>query len=343
MEVKLSGLMFFQASFLDEDLSSGYGRGHTFRVPETEIHFNASNTADNGIKYGVSIELESNEDAESATINGDEVWAFISGDFGRIELGDQDDVTNRMFIHAGQTNQGFAGAAGGLLGLNSMFHKGLGENFLVRSDWQPFTTGDKTKIIYFTPRFSGFQGGVSYTPDTGQLGASTAERDDDGDYSVVSLGLNYVGKFDNVGFSASITYEGGENEIEQTEDLEFLGIGAKIDFGGFSVAANYHDANDSFKTTAQTATGTDAGEYMAVGVGYKQGPWGVSGWYSVGERDEGPVEIEVTRWGIGAGYAVAPGWKVGVDYMENEHDNRGGNSGLSDKARGVSFTNFFSF
>ena len=45
LEVRLSGFMFFQAAFLDEDRQTGFGRGYRFSIPETEIHVNASNTA----------------------------------------------------------------------------------------------------------------------------------------------------------------------------------------------------------------------------------------------------------------------------------------------------------
>ena len=84
-------------------------------------------------------------------------------------------------------------------------------------------------------------------------------------------------------------------------------------------------------SSAQTTAGQDGGDYWAVAVGYKQGPWGVSVFYSLGERDWGSngspstgVEESVERWGIGGHYSVAPGWQIRADYNYIEHENIGG-------------------
>lgn len=342
LAVKLSGLIFFQASFLDEDVSAGYGRGYRFNIPEAEIHINASNTADNGIKYGVAVEIEVNT---SATNNADEVWAFLSGDFGRIELGDQDDASGRMNLGSHNATKGAASTAGGLTSHDSIFHgstKTAKDRYISRSDVQAFLTGDSTKVIYFTPRFSGFQAGASFVPDTGSNGADFSEQDNDGSYeNGLGLGLNYVGKFDDVGVGASITYATAESSAK--EDMEVLAIGAKVDFAGFTVGANWHDMNDTNLTTAETAAGEDAGTFWAVAAGYKQGPWGVGAWYSRGERDASTtVETTLTRWGVGGQYAVAPGWTVYLDYVKNDHENIEGATTDND-SNGIALTQIFKF
>ncbi|NKB49319.1 MAG: porin [Alphaproteobacteria bacterium] len=351
LAVRLSGFMWFQAHVLDEQGSqrAGFGRGYDFDIPETEVHINASNTADNGIKYGVSIEMEVNTDASD---NGDEVWAFLSGDFGRIEMGDQDDVTNRMLVGAFQAHKGISGPFGGLGGVFPVFHNGfgavgaLGSPYLYRTDIQAATSSDRTKVIYFSPRFSGFQVGASFTPDSGANGASFGETDNDTSFNnMISLGLNYTGKFDDVGVSATVSYETAEQEIDGAdnvnEDLELLHIGAKVDFAGFTVGANYRDNGDSTLSTAAVSAGADQGDYWAVGAGYQQGPWGVSAWYSLGERDvSSSVENTVERWGLGARYAIAPGWQVRADY-NNATQETTGSEDL--KAQAFILTNMFNF
>lgn len=329
LAVRLSGFMWFQANVLDEDISAGSGRGFDFDIPETELHINASNTADNGIKYGVSIEMEVNTDA---TNNGDEVWAFLSGDFGRIEMGDQDDATNRMLVGAFQAHQGICGPFGGLGCLAPVFQGGGSEPFMIaRTDWQVGTSSDRTKVIYFSPRFSGFQVGASFTPDGGGNGASFGETDNDGDFEkMIGLGINYTGKFDDVGLSASVLYERADDEdaagADNTmEDLEVLFIGAKVDFAGFTVGADYRDNNDSLRSTAAVTAGADGGQWWSVAAGYKMGPWGVSAWYGAGERDASTtVTEEITRYGVGGRYAIAPGWQVRADLSFLEWENRGG-------------------
>ncbi len=324
LEVRLSGFMWFQGHWLDEDSSAGFGRGYDFDIPETEVHLNARNTADNGITYGVSIELEVNTDA---TNNGDEVWAFLDGDFGRVEMGDQDDATNRMLVGAYQAHQGICGPFGGLGCILPVFHSALGDNFIARTDWQVGTSSDDTKVIYFSPRFSGFQIGASFTPDSGGSGASFGEVDNNGSYeSMIGLGINFTEKFGDFGVSVSGLYEtadveniSGSPTTAKQEDLEVYYIGAKVDYAGFTVGANYTDAGDSSFLVSEANAGAGDAKLYQVAVGYKQGPWGVSAWYSNGEQDNtGTTEDETERWGIGGRYAIAPGWQIRADYSAND-------------------------
>ena len=337
LEVTFSGFMWFQGHWLDEDNSAGFGRGYDFDIPETEIHFNARNTADNGITYGVSVEMEVNTDS---TNNGDEVWAFLSGDFGRIEMGDQDDASNRMLVGAFQAHKGLSGPFGALGGVAPVFHffnsagsgaatlaGGSHPRFLWASDWQAATSSDSTKVIYFSPRFSGFQVGASFTPDNGGNGASFSQKDNNGSYETMfGLGANFTDKFGDFGVSVSALYEGSDVEhisgvspTARREDLEVFYIGAKVDYAGFTVGANYNDSDDSAYTRAQTAAGAGDGSLWQVAVGYQQGPWGVSAWYGDGEGDNvSNTEDEFERWGIGGRYAIAPGWQIRADYNAND-------------------------
>ena len=346
MTVKLSGFMWFQAHLLDEQNVSGggFGRGYDFDIPETEIHISAANTADNGIKYGVTIEIEVNTDAGN---NADEVYAFISGDFGRLELGDNDGPTNSMLVGAYQAHKGLSGPFGGLGGIAPVFRGANLPYKLARVDWQAGTTQDATKLIYFSPRFSGFQIGASYTVDGGGNGASFGQADNNGSWeNVVDLGINYTGKFDDVGLSVSVLYETAEKEaqsgaLNNAEDLEFFFVGAKVNVAGFTLGADYRDNGDTDLTSVQTAAGADSGNYWGVALGYQQGPWGVSGWYSLGQRDDSTTsETELKRWGIGGQYAVAKGWSVRADYNNNKMEI----TGSSDRdQQAFILTNMFSF
>lgn len=352
MNVKMSGNMWFQFHTIDEDISAGHGRGYGFDIPETELNIHADNTADNGIKYGMEVELEMNTDA---TGNADEIWAFLDGDFGHIRLGDNDDATNTMLVGAYQTNQGVSGALGGLFGLGPAFHNQIPGSaaFLARTDWQTFTSSDATKITYFSPRFSGFQVGASFTPDSGSNGASYSEPDNNASFEqMIGLGANYTGKFEDVGVSVSVLYETANQENSsgaEIEDLNVWYVGGKVDFAGFAVGANYADFGDSRLTSSATALGADSGDLWQVGVGYKQGPWGVSAWYSEGNDNpvSSAVERTITRWGLGAGYQVAPGWKLMADYNYLKHENIGGvvasSSNPDNEAQSFILTSMFSF
>ncbi len=353
MAVKVSGTLWFAVQIVDEDLSAGQGQGYGFKINETEVHVGASATADNGIKYGVNIELNAGgSDATAA----DEAYAFIDSDvWGRLELGDNDDVSNRMMLGSWNAHKGLGGPFGGL-GMLLSGWEGLGAaTIMSRADWQPLTSTDDTKASYFSPRFSGFQVGASLTPDTGVSSgavASLVDTDNDADYNnVMGLAANYVGKFDDVGVGLSVVYEtGDDNNIiggnsVQIEDLEILGVGGHVKVAGFTIGAHYRDYNNTNLTQAAVAAGASAGDQWSVGLGYQAGPWGVSVWYLDAERNAATsaVTTEVTRMGLGAGYTVAPGWLLRADLEFLSHDAIAGVATTDNDGRGFLLTNMFFF
>jgi len=357
MSVSLSGTLWFSVSMYDEDVSAGNGRGYRFGVNESEIHVKAQNTADNGITYGVMVELSAGAADGTAA---DEAWAFLDSDsWGRLELGDQDDATNRMRFGSQNAHKGLGGPVGGLGSNLTLFNGFGGEGMGARADWDNNTTSDDTKATYFTPRFSGFQLGASLTPDTGIVSGTGGllDTDNDGDYeNVVSLGANYVGKFDEVGVGLSIVGQFGDDEDAagaEGEDLSIWGVGGKVNFAGFSLGAHYSDFGETGITVANARAGADAGSVWSVGVGYQAGPWGVSAWYTDHEKDNantspaGALNTELTRIGFGAGYTVAPGWLLRADLEFMSHDNISNGTGTGtvtdNDARGFMLTNMFIF
>jgi len=364
MSVSVGGTLWFSVALYDEDVSAGNGRGYRFGVNESEVYVNASNTADNGIKYGVSIELNAGGADGSAA---DEAYAYLDSDqWGRLELGDQDDATNRMRLGSQNAHKGLGGPAGGLGGNLTLFGSGNfntwgGESTAARADWDNNTTSDDTKVTYFSPRFAGFQLGASLTPDTGVNSGSAGlvDTDNDGDLeNVISYGINYVGKFDDIGVGLSFVGQTGDDEDANgsdstVEDLSIWNVGGKIDFAGFTLGAHYSDFGDSGITTANANNGADAGSVWSVGLGYQAGPWGVSAWYTDHQKDNattspvGATESELTRYGLGAGYTVAPGWMLRADLEFYSHDNASNGTGTGtttdDDGRGFMLTNMFVF
>jgi hypothetical protein len=359
MSVTLGGTFWFSVAVYDEDVSAGRGRGYRFGVNESEVYVGASNTADNGIKYGVNIEL--NAGAADGTA-ADEAYAFLdSAQWGRLELGDQDDATNRMGLGSQNAHKGLGGPAGGL-GANLTLFGGFGlEGMGARSDWDNNTTADDTKATYFSPRFAGFQLGASLTPDTGIVSGTGGllDTDNDGDFNnVISYGINYVGKFDEIGVGLSFTGQEGDGEsasgsASAASDLSIWHVGGKVDFAGFTLGAHFNDFNETGITAANRRLGADAGETWSVALGYQAGPWGVSAWYTDHEKNNGTGvnalarTTELTRMGLGAGYTVAPGWVLKADLEFISHDNisnaANARTTTDNDGRGFMLTNMFSF
>ena len=356
MAVSLGGNFWFSAYLKDEDVST-LNRGYGFTVSESNIIISASATADNGVNYGVAFTV--NGGAADGTV-ADEANAFLSSDsWGRVEMGDQDDATNRMNLGAWNSMKGAGGPAGGL-GDHSTVFGGYGfDNTISRADYASFTTGDATKVTYFSPRFSGFQIGASWTPDSGVAsGGAVADSDSDGDFeNVASLAANYVGTFGDARIGLSAHMQRGTDEAAggaEIEDLSVVGVGGNVAFGGFMLGAHYVDMGDFQLTEAQTTAGADGGTLWSVGAGYQAGPWGVSAWYHKGEKDNsttasaaGATETEVVRYGLGAGYAVAPGWDLRAELSWHKHDNpttAAGVGGTTDNdAKGFLLVNRFRF
>jgi predicted porin len=332
MSVKLSGAMWMSAAFPDEDISAGRGRGYRLALNESEVHVNASNTADNGIKYGVSIELNGG----AGEGGSDEAWAFLSSDsWGRIELGDQDDVTNRMRLGAHNAHKGFGGPIGGLGAFLAMWGGFGADNRGARVDYDNFSTSDATKVSYFSPRMGGFQVGASLTPDSGSNSgtAGLTDTDNDGDREgIISLAANYTGKFGDTGVGLSATMQNGTQEdangsAETENDVETYDLGLKLSNGGFVAGVNYINHGETGTSVANSALGADSGTTWAVSVGWQNGPMGISAWYLDHDKDNTSTSdinarsTEITRMGIGLGYTVAPGWLLRGDFEVMDHDN----------------------
>lgn len=168
LQVTLRGELRFSTGFSDQDVSATSGRGYTFRVDESEIRMIARNNAENGLEYGVSIELLTGA-GDSA--GADEAFAFVDSEaWGRVEMGDQDDAFDRMHVAAHDILVGRAGADGDP---GDFFAFGTGD--AIDSPGVD-STSDDTKITYFTPRVAGFQFGSSLTPDSGQTSKKGSRR-----------------------------------------------------------------------------------------------------------------------------------------------------------------------
>jgi len=281
------------------DAASGFNRTGFDQHSDGEVHFNGAVTLDNGIKIRTRVELESNSDntaVAGTTANGingapaagntdyiDEHWMRISGSFGEVRLGSGDPAGMAM-------TTGFLGTWSTNVALNMAFDS---------NDWvsKPGTVGpaamlvnrvdlssDAEHISYFTPRFAGFQAGISYVPsaqeDVNNQRASTLVADSEG----WSLGLNYVGKFGGVGVGVAAGYA-IMNEVATVaggtagvKDPEVWGVGARVDFAGFRVAISWVDKNDqSTLVGGVPVAGGGAGqEAFEIGLRYTFGPNAVS-------------------------------------------------------------------
>ncbi|MFD2208088.1 porin [Kiloniella antarctica] len=280
----------------------------------SEIHLNASQTADNGLTYGLHIQLEADQ---NSTNNTDENHIFIQGDFGKVELGDQDSAGDRMMISGSSVGFQYGMLGNYTGGLSALENEGtLGRTASDFSD-----SSDATKITYFTPTFNGFKAGVSFAPD-GDSG-QTASADSTSLENHFDGALNYSGSFNDVSIDAALI--GGTHEVPGSGSSDntyyAVGGGLMVGYAGFkaAVGAIHEDTED-----------TNEIDTVDVGFSYGTGPWSlaVGAAWSEFDGDNG-VNNESIAYSAGVGYEIAPGLSTWAGATVGEYEG-----GVED------FTNF---
>jgi len=150
-KIKLNVGGYLHTSFVAADYDSGDQLPTNIRH-EGEIHFTGNTTLDNGLKFGVNIQLEARATGDQV----DETFMFVEGSFGRVNMGSENSAAYLMHYSAP------APVIGYVLDDNNANASGFAAVVTSANG-----TSDADKITYFTPRFSGFQFGASYTPDSG--------------------------------------------------------------------------------------------------------------------------------------------------------------------------------
>jgi predicted porin len=329
-KLEMSGYLRFEAWGADQDLQGPNRRDYSFKTDDAEIHFKGSAVADNGLTYGFKVELA--EGGADGVAGYDEAGIFLSGGWGRLDLGSDDAVHNNYKMGAYAISADKDGAWDG----SNLFATGNNRAF-IGTDF--FGGDDGNKITYTTPSFGGFTVGVSLTPGTNEsmnsgLGNDTAAAA--GDYlrggqgamnNQMGVGAQYKGTFSGVAVEGTARYARGEYKetaLADREDGEAYGIGAKVGYMGFEVAGSYQDLGDSGLTATQRLAGADTGGWWDIGVAYGTGPYKVSVVYMQSEADDETGQSDkVDYLQIGFGYAAAPGLDLYAAYQYVDLDNGG--------------------
>ena len=172
----------------------------------SEIALTYTATADNGLTYGLHIQLEADQ---SNTNDVDENHIFLEGEFGKVLLGDQDSAGDALMVSGSSVGFQFGmfgNYTGSNMTSNSSARMGSANSAADFSD-----SSDDTKITYFTPTFNGFKAGITYAPDadTGNsVSADNTSRDNH-----IDGGINYSGNFNDFSIDAGLV--GGTHETQQ--------------------------------------------------------------------------------------------------------------------------------
>ena len=253
--IKLGLGGYYQSAFvlIDEDVADT--RTDSIKQ-EGEIYFLGETTLDNGVTVGVNVQLEAYTTA-SASGPGDQIdehFVYFEGGFGRVQLGAADSAAYLMHYSAPTA------IAGHGVDSPNFFHASQpGTNVLASNYTFLNTTGDANKLTYFTPRFSGFQLGLSYTPSlAGGTGGSSNSNgnlpnnnggvdpaDPSRQEKIVEIGANYVNSFGGVDVAIAVGYLTGQQEADRagSDDQEAFTVGAQLGYAGFTFGGGYQKNN----------------------------------------------------------------------------------------------------
>ncbi|MCC9621183.1 porin [Thalassospira sp. MA62] len=313
IQLEVGGFMEQWAGFSDSDVTGTDGRNNGFQS-DSEIHFSGKTTLDNGVEVGAMVELE----AETSSDQIDEQYLWVTGNFGRIEMGKNDSAADSMQ---------HAAPAVGPVGVNDGDLDIWVDSYLVDTS---IRQGDQNRVTYFTPSISGFRAGVSYADDSHRNGVSSYSDAQGAGDNIVSGALEYVGEYNGVTFAVDAI---GENWGEGN----LVGGGANVGFGNFTVGGSYSHTDDDYGDIAggATTTGGSDTDQFDLGVSYAMNAASVSLTYGYADYGDGSTDDGRTGTGeaqvvdLGMAYQLGAGvaWKSSVFWFEDDADGIEDNDG----------------
>ena len=283
---------------------------------QTEVHFGGETTLDNGLTVGAQIEALADAGDNFAI---DESYVYMAGSWGRVNFGDEDGAAYLLQVAAPSADDNVDGIRQfinpinfGAANTNNLYDSGI--------DYANDIAGNSDKITYMTPVYSGFQGGISWTP-TVAADDLTASRGGNGN-SVNAVGsvddvweaaLRYEGSFQNVGMILGAGYTYADSNTDEWN------VGADFDIGAFGLGAVYTETQvDS--TGAGVSLGLTDKKTFVIGGDYTTGPFKLGASYLNGRDND---TFDVDRYTGGVVYTYGPGmsFRGSVSYADFDANN----------------------
>lgn len=292
--------------YVDQDENTGEEARSLDILRDTEVHFSGETTLDNGLTVGAHVEAEA-DDGDSFAV--DESYAYFSGSWGRVNFGAEDGAAFLLQVAAPSADSNYDGirqfvqplntavlAGGQTTALSATYDDGL--------DYDQDVSGKSDKLTYLTPVFSGFQAGVSYTPEVRDASRALNGVDDD-ESSTTEFGdafdvaVRYEGAFDGFNLNAGAGYSHAAVEDDTSaEDREAWNAGVDLDIGSWGLGVAY--TNDDLGSDDDDVT------TWVVGADYTTGPFTLGASY-LSQDDEVGTDVDTDRWTGGVVYSYGPG------------------------------------
>ena len=285
---------------------------------DAEIYFRGSTTLDGEFIQGagVFVQLE----AETASDQIDESFAWLSGAFGQLRAGSFDGAMAVGGVYP-------AGVAAPMHGLFFETESPVSTGLFGEGAWLLGFDGDSAKVAWYSPTVGGAKIGVSFTPEGGADDKATsrstagvmsdAKLDDDGTIvpaetgsqqsEVLGVGGNWSGDFGGAsvsiggGYTTASVEAPGDGEIDREEWV----VGASASMAGITIGGNYSVDNNGKAGNNERTT-------LAVGATYSgMGPLTYGIRYGVTTREQG-AEADLDTSGVSVGVSLPLGGGVNV-------------------------------
>lgn len=327
VDVTVGGYTKNYIGWLSQDDDAAATEERSFdMLRDSELHFNAEGTADNGLTYGFHVEMEADGGDDSNTI--EESYLYLSSNLGRVNLGTEDGAAYLLQVAAPSADSNIDGLRQYIQPVNYGITAASGLAAAITADGidydNDFARGDE-KITYLSPNWNGFQLGVSYTPEglddngssTGLAGFNTDEQEDNVG-SVYEGAVRYEGTFNNVGFALGGGYTLGDVERDtnnSSEDHKEWNLGADFDIGAFGLGAVYTEQDGVVEGNS------DERDTWVLGADYTTGPFVFGASYL---NDEIENTVETDRYTGGVVYTVTQGLTLRGSISFIDHELTGG-------------------
>ncbi|MFD0859061.1 porin [Roseovarius aquimarinus] len=303
----------------------------------SEIIFTPSITLDNGLTFGVNVQLETEQ---NATGEIDESYMSISSDtLGQILIGSENSAGYKSMVGApGVTSMFINSPSISTFIPFSLAYPGGFRQAGLSSFTEVAGNNDVQRLTYFTPSFNGLTVGVSYAP-TGSVNVGNSFGVDKNAVlsDIFDIGVNYSQTFGTTSVTLAARYGTGDSQFAAGSDPETWGVGFQIGFADFTFGGSYTENDNgapggvSGNVAAVQPTpgnvgvagttvdyGSDSSGY-SIGMTYDiAGPWAVEALAYFGEVEQGANDAEYEAYRIGASRDLGPGvdWDIYVVQLD---------------------------
>lgn len=271
-----------------------------------EIIFTPSVTLDNGMTFGINVQME------AANLGGgadgiDESYMFISSDsMGRVEVGSENSAGYKMSVGAPSVGFGINSPSASAYHPTAFLPRSgtftLGRNAMGSSATEVAGNNDTARISYYTPSFNGLTLGVSYAPgNTNVVNSGLVDRNA-GLSDIFDIAANYSQSFGNVDVELSARWGTGD------AGTVFAAVAPGLD--------GVVGTSDDILTPAVIQPGDP--ETWAVGAQFSTAGFTFGGSYA--ENTTGALfgVGDTEGWSLGVTYDMAGPWRVGFDTYQGE-------------------------